>query len=301
MKMDECTDSVSKEKSMRSSLIAGALDAGMAALAFSLATSTVLLADFLQTFIEMTAIFLSWMAMRRISKGGGNVFEYGIGKLENISSIVVGIIMIVSVFIIAGGAFVDFLHPEHIEGPGLWISIAGQAVYLFINGKETLKNMHLGKVHSSPIFQSQARLFLTRFIGNLFILASVTMSMSLQSFKWSVYIDPVSSLIIGGFILVATIGMFSSSFFDLLDRTIDEEHQLIIIRELATFFNDYEELHGIRSRRSGSRIFIEIFLEFSPEAKMEQVHSVADAIRGNIEAKIKGSSVTIGLSRESVK
>ena len=97
------------------------------------------------------------------------------------------------------------------------------------------------------------------------------------------------------------LGIFTSSFFDLLDRTLDEEHQMIILKELATFFHEYEELHGIRSRRSGSRVFIEIFLELSPETAVGHVQTIVVSIRKNIEAKIVGSSVTIGLRPETVK
>jgi len=301
MHSDMGTDSLSKERGMRASLVAGVCDTAITALAFFMASSSVLLADFLKTFIEMIAIFLSWMALRRINRGADNLFEYGVGKLENISSMVIGMVMMASVFIIAGNAVRTLIHPGHVTGAGLWISIVGQALFALINGREFLKNRHMGKIHGSPLFKSQARLFFTRFVGNLFILVSVGLSLSLKSYSWSVFIDPVSSLLIASSILIATIGIFTSSFFDLLDRTLDEEHQMTILRELAMFFDEYEQLHGIRSRRSGSRVFIEILLEFPPDAKVGHVQGVVDAMRRNIEAKIVGSSVIVGLSRENVK
>ncbi|MFZ2654313.1 MAG: cation diffusion facilitator family transporter [Victivallales bacterium] len=297
----DAVDSISKEKGMRASLVAGICDTLITGLAFVMASSSVLLADFLKTFIEMLAIFLSWMAMRRINKGADNSFEYGVGKLENISSIIVGMVMMLSVFIIAGNAVRNLIHPSHVQGIGLWVSIVGQGIYLLINGREALKNRRLAKEYSSPLFHSQARLFTTRFIGNFFIMAAIAMSMSLQHFTWAVYIDPISSLVIAASIMIATIGIFTSSFFDLLDRTLDEEHQIVILKELAAFFHEYEGLHGIRSRRSGGRFFIEIFLEFSPDKKVGQVQEVTDSMRRNIENKIRGSSVTIGLSKVDVK
>lgn len=282
-------------------MVAGTFDTLITGSAFLMASSSVLLADFLKTFIEMLAIFLSWMALRRINKGADNIFEYGVGKLENISSIIVGMVMILSFVIIAGNAVINILHPSHVSGIGLWISIAGQSIYLLVNGREALKNRRLAKECSSPLFNSQARLFTTRFIGNFFILTSIVMSMALKSYSWAVYIDPISSLLIAVSILIATVGIFTSSFFDLLDRTLEEEHQIIILRELASFFSEYEELHGIRSRRSGGRVFIEIFLGFSPEKQVGHVQAVIDSMRRNIEKKIAGSSVTIGLSSEDVK
>jgi len=81
-----------------------------------------------------------------------------------------------------------------------------------------------------------------------------------------------------------------------MDRTLEEENQIIILRELAGHFEEYEELHGIRSRRSGSKVFIEIFLEFDPEDTMAEIQKTAAEIRRNIETKINNSSVTIALA-----
>lgn len=295
------TDNVLKERALRGLLIAGFFDSVITTVAFILANSSVLLADFLKTSIELLAIFLSWMAMRRISKGTDKTFEYGLGKLENISSLFIGLVMFLSFIIIVTNAFRNIFHPNHIAGIGVWISISAQAVYFVINGFLYVKNNRVAKLSRSPLLLSQCRLFLTRFIGNLFILISLVLSMLLKQYHWSLFIDPMASMVIAFSILSATLGIFSSSIYDLLDRTLEEERQFIIIKELAGFFDEYEEIHGIRSRRSGSRVYIEIFLEFSPEKTVGHVQKIIERLRKNLEEKIQGSSVTIGLTTETVK
>ncbi|OGV36430.1 MAG: hypothetical protein A2X48_03490 [Lentisphaerae bacterium GWF2_49_21] len=280
--------------------IAGLLDAIITSVAFIMANSSVLLADFLKTSIELLAIFLSWMAMRRINRGDKS-FEYGLGKLENMLSIFVGFVMFVSFVIIMVNAIRNIFHPGHIAGIGVWISVGAQSLYLVINGSLYVKNKKLAKSSSSPLMDSQTRLFLTRFIGNLFILISLALSLLLKKYSWSVYIDPAASMIIAFSILSAILGIFSSSIYDLLDRTLEEERQILILQELVGFFDDYQQVHGIRSRRSGSKVYIEIFLEFSPEKTVAEVQKVIDKLRGNLEKKIQGSSVTIGLTTEAVK
>ena len=101
-------------------------------------------------------------------------------------------------------------------------------------------------------------------------------------------------------ILSATLGIFSSSVYDLLDRTLEEERQIMILAELARHFNDYEELHGIRSRRSGGEVYVEIFLEFDPEKRVSEVQEAVDRLRKSIEKKIQGSRVTIAMTTEEV-
>ena len=81
----------------------------------------------------------------------------------------------------------------------------------------------------------------------------------LHDYSWSVYIDPIASLIIAGTILLAAIGIFTSSFYDLLDRTLEEADQMVILRELTKQFDQYDEMHGVRSRRADGKEFIEVF------------------------------------------
>lgn len=103
------------------------------------------------------------------------------------------------------------------------------------------------------IAEIPGQLFFTRAFGNVFILLALGLSLLLSGFSWSVYIDPAASLVIAASILISAIGVLSSSFYDLLDRTLEEADQIVILRELAQRFHDYEALHGIRSRRAGDR------------------------------------------------
>ena len=45
------------------------------------------------TLMTGAAVLLAWMAMRRLARGGGDSYEYGIGKLENLSSLFVAALM----------------------------------------------------------------------------------------------------------------------------------------------------------------------------------------------------------------
>jgi ferrous-iron efflux pump FieF len=73
---------------------------------------------------------------------------------------------------------------------------------------------------------------------------------------------------VGGTAVIAVIiffGMFTlvrQSLAALLDEALEEAFQLRVIRALAESFGDYTQIQRIRTRRSGSRIFVDLFLEF---------------------------------------
>lgn len=289
-------DGASREATVRQGAIMGFLDTLITFTAMIVANSTVILADFCKTFLEFVAVFLSWCAIRRIRRGSEGCFDYGLGKMENLTSLLVGTLMTICLLLITGNAIRNILHPVHLAGIGVRISMTAQVVYAFINSAVAVRNRRAAKQENSPLLESQARLHFTRAVANVFILFSLVLSTALARYEWARYIDPAASLVVAASILMAAMGIFSTSVSDLLDRTLEESDQLIILRELTQHFDEYEFLHGIRSRRSGSEVFIEILLEFDPQKKVGEIQGVVDQLRRGIEEKIRGSHVTIGLA-----
>lgn len=68
---------------------------------------------------------------------------------------------------------------------------------------------------------------------------------------------------------------------DLLDRTL-EAYQIAILRALATHF-DYEEFLEVRSRRSGSQVFVEIVLSFPAEQLAKDTAQTARELKADLE------------------
>ena len=73
----------------------------------------------------------------------------------------------------------------------------------------------------------------------------------------------------------------------------DEALQAQVLRELSSHFDEYVDCHAIRLRRDTEKTYIEIFLEFDGDAKMQQVQQSVDKIKSNLESQIKCSEVLI--------
>lgn len=73
----------------------------------------------------------------------------------------------------------------------------------------------------------------------------------------------------------------------------EEALQADVLRELSAHFDDYADFHAIRLRRDADKLYVEIFLEFDGEQKMQQVQQSINRIKASLEAKIKNSEVLI--------
>jgi ferrous-iron efflux pump FieF len=287
-----------KESSTRTAVIAGAVDTLITLAALLAAQSAVLLADFLKTGLEFVAVLLAWLALRRLARGGGDAYEYGLGKLENLSSLIVAALMILVFIVITLNAVRGLINPGHVGGIGVAISLVAQVVYGGINAWLWRRCRRAALTENSPLMASQGKLFFTKLVGNVFIFVSLSLSLLLAERAWSVYIDPVASLLIAVSILVSAIGVFSSSAYDLLDGTLEEKDKLDLMRELVLQFERYDVLHGVRSRRAGNRVFIDIHVGYAAERRMGDVERDIAAIRAAVARRFEHASVTVVLGPE---
>ncbi len=258
-----------------------------------LSGSIVLFADVVKCANEILATFFAYLTIRKMAKGGAGTYDYGMGKMETTTSIITGGVMFVSFLLVFFVAIYRIAVPTELFHGGLMFGVFMMVVGVSMNTWLWQKNYRLNKKEPSPIMDSQWRLFRTKAISDFSVLVSLLASLEFSHYSWSLYIDPLTSFIIVGFLLTSGYRVISSSLPDLLDKTLDEELQLVIVRELAVFFNDYIALHDVRSRRSGTNVYIELHLEFDGEKRMCEIQETINRIKSSLEANIPKSSVSV--------
>jgi divalent metal cation (Fe/Co/Zn/Cd) transporter len=266
-------------------------------IAVILSGAVTLLADVIKVANEMLATVFALIIIRRVTRGGKFAYDYGMGKFEALTRIITGAVMIVSLFILFAFTTYRLVHPEPFDMTAAIIGIplmvlAGSAD--FYHWKTYYRR---AERDPSPIIEAQWRLRRAKTFSDLLILFALIVSVVFAPYHWAEYIDPIVSFIIIGFLLLAGYREISSSLPDLFDKTLEEELQLLILRELAGSFDKYHEFNGVRSRRSGRRVYIEIFLGFDPDQRAGEVHEFAASLKASLESQIPRSVVSVVLSR----
>jgi divalent metal cation (Fe/Co/Zn/Cd) transporter len=258
-----------------------------------LSGSATLFADVVKGANEILATFFALMIIRRLTRGGKFTYDYGMGKFESLTRIITGGVMFVSIVILLLFTFRRFIVPEHFDMDAAIIGIPLMVLAGIADSYHWQKNYRRALTDPTPIMEAQWRLRRAKTFSDLLVLLSLVLSVVLVHYSWAEYIDPAVSFVIIVFLLLAGYREITSSLPDLFDQTLEEELQLVILRELSSSFDRYEEFHGVRSRRSGSRIYIEVFLGFDPEQKMGTVQEFIESLKGSLEASIPGSVVSV--------
>jgi len=254
--------------------------------------SLVQMADLFNSFLEFISIALSWLTLRALRKDDRAVFNYGLGKIENISSLFIGVFMLASILIMALLIGYRLLHLVRIQGFGIWMGIACTLIFGTLNAILWVKSLRHKRAAPSPIVDTQCRLFAVKTVGNTCMFFTFVLSLSLD-YHWALYLDPLASCITVGFMSQSAWKLIRHSIHDLLDRSLDEPLQALINKQLVRFFDEYTSLDSVRSRYSGQNVFIEIFLGFDAQRPLAEVQKITDTIKRNLEADIPHAEVLV--------
>jgi cation diffusion facilitator family transporter len=255
------------------------------------ANSVTLWTEVLRTTGEVLANVLAWLTLRTVARGSSGLFNYGYGKLENLSSLLVALVMVGAWAGILFAAWNRFPAPVAVHGVELGLTF--ELIAAVINGILWQRGRSLARRVPSPLMEAQWRLFRVKAMGNLCISGCLTLTVAFPDRAFTLYVDPLGSVLLSSLLLATAYGLITSSMYDLMDRAMEERLQLLIVGELADFFDAYIAFHGVRSRRSGATTYIEIFLEFDGALPMRTVQKTLDDLKASVEAKIPQSLVSV--------
>lgn len=270
---------------------------GTSAIGMLTSNSIVFVANFVIAFTATLASGLSLYTIKRMMRGSDLLNTYGLGRMETISSIVVGITMLLAALFVGYETVTKILHP--IEQHGGLLAMLLTFVSCVASFCLWIRNYRLSKTEHSPIFSSMWRMARMGTLEDLLIILAVGISLIFEGAAWTRYLDVCATSILMLSIIKSIYDVFSGSIGDLLDRSLDEYEMLIILRELVANFDAYDQIHGVRTRRSGSQTFIEIFLEFNSDAKMEAVYRLKERLEAELKTLMPNAQIMLIPSRTS--
>lgn len=255
--------------------------------------SLVLMSDVPDNFRFILTNILSWRVLRSIRLGRLHGYDYGTDKLQVFAGVICSTAYVVALFLIAGFALIRMVKPASMNQSFTTVGAVFQFILFLVMGWFWLKSKRLAGKQYSPVMEMQWRINRADALSALVCFASLMLWLVLKERPWAIYIDPLFALLFVFCAIVSFMPKLVAGVNDMLDRTLQEELQLKIDRRLAEHFHGYDEFHGVRSRRAGERIFIEVALSFAPEQHVSDVSQTVASLRDSIQHDVPGSEVRI--------
>jgi cation diffusion facilitator family transporter len=252
-------------------------------IAFKLAVGLIsgsigIISEALHSVSDLIASFIALVAVRAAAKPADPSHRYGHEKVENISGVVEGLLIIVAAVVIVYEACLKIVEGPHIEHVELAIGV------MFVSAVINLavSRGYLARIArrtDSAALEADAAHLLTDVYTSLGIAAGLTL---VRITGWE-YFDPILAIGVAMLILWTGWRLVSRSTRVLLDEALPDDELELIGEKVAEHRGRLiVGFHRLRSRRAGSKRHIDLHVTVPDDMTVAEAHDVAEHITADI-------------------
>ncbi|MBW6398598.1 cation diffusion facilitator family transporter [Roseomonas sp. HJA6] len=262
------------------------------AVAWWLTGSVALLADALESIVNVAAAVAALIAVTYSALPADNNHPYGHAKAEYFSAVLEGALIIVAALLILHQAWGAFLMPRAPEQAGIGLAIS--AVASAVNAAWAL---HLGRrgrrLRSPALLADAAHLW-----SDVVTSAGVIVGVGLVALTGTLWLDPLLAALTAGNILFSGFRLLRESVGGLMDEAVPSATMDRIRAIVAEQAAGAIEAHDLRSRHAGRFTFLEFHLVVPGAMTVRESHDICDRIEAALKAELDTAVITIHVEPE---
>lgn len=248
--------------------------------------SVSILATLLDSSLDVLASIINLIAVRHALQPADREHRFGHGKAEALAGMGQSMFIFGSAGILLLQATGRIVHPQ-TEMAGFELGL-GVMVFSMIATLILLTfQKYVIKHTNSTAIKADALHYKTDLLVN----ASVIVALCLTVYGWS-YFDPLFAIGIALFILHSAWQIAREAIDLLMDHELPDEDRAKI-SELVLRHSGTQGFHDLRTRRSGTKVFIQLHLELDSTLTLFAAHAIADQIEHELEALFPEAEVMI--------
>lgn len=248
--------------------------------------SVAILGSLLDSLLDSGASVLNLVAVQHAAEPADDAHRFGHGKAEALAGLGQAVFITISAVVLAWQAFEKMLHPTPVENAGYGVAVMLFSIVMTL-ALVWYQRRVITQTHSTAISADSLH-----YTGDVLLNGSVALSLlagKLVSWPW---LDGIAALVIAGLILVGSVKIVLRSADELMDRELPLADRQKI-RELALTDTRVRNLHDVRTRRAGQKIFIELHLEMDGTLPLFEAHAIAENAMIRIEQAYPHADVLV--------
>ena len=248
--------------------------------------------DLLDSSMYLISLGLIIFLSRKLTKDLRYEYNYGVGKIEAISSLLCDSMGFLGLLITLGFSVQAIIVPE--QPSELVIAVVGlKIINVAFDTAFFVKQRKITKIHNSAISKSNYAEALSALLFDSVALISLFAMWLLRANSIGGYIAPVVSIFVVIYLMVGYAKRMQQSFIELTDKTLPEEQQMKILAILTRHYNSYSQFHSINSQKSGDITRIDIHLSFEKGTSVDDVISLKKKMQDELNQIFENCSVNI--------
>lgn len=252
-----------------------------------LSGSVSIISEAIHSSVDLIASIVAFFSVRLSSKPADDLHPYGHGKIENISGIIEGILILLASFMIIFESVRKIFNPSEINNSSLAILI------MFISGLVNFfvsKTLYkVAKEEDSMALEADALHLKTDVYTSL----GVGIGILLIKLTGIHILDSIVAIIVALMIIKESIDLIKNGFGEILDKRLSDYDELEIKSIIEKYNNMFIDYHKLKTRKSGNMKHIDFHITLNPAVTVKESHDIISKIKKAMNEKFKNVRVTI--------
>jgi len=246
--------------------------------AYLLSNSVALLSDALESIINIVASVMMLLALSVASRPEDVDHRYGHHKAENISALVEGILIIIAAVVIVEASIGRLLDPVPLEDIDLGLLVSLGATSL--NGILATVMMREARKNNSIALEGDAKHLFSDVLSSVGVVAALFVATVTNLF----ILDAIIAIVVAVLLARMGIDVLRKTAHDLMDSACEEEEKLI--EEILDANSGYIEYHDLKTRRSGTKVFMEVHMCLDGDLTISEGNRIIMKIENDLRMAI---------------
>lgn len=264
-----------------------------------LSGSLIVWMDFIDSLCNVTDSVFVTLLSRKLKRDLKYEYNYGIGKIEAISSLCCEGILVLGLFIIFASSVYELINPKQASG------ILGYVILLkliniafdvfFLKEQYKIKKNGASEITNAKFYSA-----VKCFSFDMVTLVSIFVCWLFREYRASWYFSPIICIALVCIFFVSAVLRIKKSVEILTDRTLPEKEQMKILKVLAKFNDRYDEFEFLSSRISGEIVYIDLRIKFGDDTPYAQIKVLCREMSVEMKKQIPQSRVSIVIDSDMV-
>jgi cation diffusion facilitator family transporter len=242
--------------------------------------SYALVADALESTLDVFSSLIVWGGLRISSRSADEAFPFGYGKAEPLATVVVALLLLGGAVSIAMHAVGEILTPHHAPAPFTLVVLLG---VIFVKEILFRRVFVVGLEVESAAVQADAWHHRSDAITSG--AAAVGIAVALIGGPGWEEADDWAALVAAAVIFFNGVRIVRPAVADLMDRTPDRE-VIERIHGAARAVPEVRAVETLKVRRSGLGLYVDIHVEADPEMPLRESHIVSGKVKTSIRREV---------------
>jgi len=255
--------------------------------------SVAILTEAVHSSIDLVASIVAYVSVRKAGEPADEGHRYGHEKIENLAAAIEGILILVGSAAIAFEAVRHLVGHQHLHTVGLGIGVV--AFSMLLNLVVSANIARNARATDSPALAGDAAHLRT----DAWTSAAVLAGLGLVALTGAQWVDPAVALTVAAAIVVTAVKLLSRSSRVLVDEALPADEVASILEVIEQFGpRGVVGYHELRTRRAGSRRYVDMHVQFRAGTSLEDAHRVTHELQDTIGSRLKGADLLIHLEPE---